>query len=84
MITDEQEFFQRVADLQQALDDAEPGLAGHVQKIHQDLQKMPELVHVLTDEQIAVIVSGLRVQSGISITTAKPKAKKAKLADLEI
>lgn len=84
-LTSVDDIHQRVADLQAQLDTASPGIATHLLRIHSDLGKSPELLHVLSEDEIATIAKGLQVQSGIQILAAKPKAaKRESLKDLEI
>jgi hypothetical protein len=80
-----EEIHQRIADLQAELDASSPNIATSLLKIHSDLGKSPELLHILSEEEIATIAKGFKVQSNIQIVTAKPKAaKKENLKDLEI
>lgn len=84
-LTSTDEIHQRIADLQAELDSSSPGIATHLLKIHQDLGKSPELLHILSETEISTIAKGLQVQSNVQILTAKPKAaKKENLKDLEI
>lgn len=61
---------------------AEPQLGDFLADIHEHLRAEPELMHILTDEQIAAVYQGFIAQSGKSIATVKPKkpATAAKIA----
>jgi hypothetical protein len=84
-LTDAQEIHQRISELQAELDKASPGIATHLLRIHKDLAASPELLHILSEDEIAIIAKGLQVQSQVQIVAPKAKApKREKLADLEI
>lgn len=85
-LTPVDEIHNRIAELKEQLDSSSPAMATHLIKIHQDLGASPELLHILSEEEIATIAKGLQVQSQVQIITAKPKAasKKENLKDLEI
>lgn len=84
-LTNADAIHQRISDLQAELDKASPNMANHLLQIHKDLGASPELLHVLSEDEIATIAKGLQVQSQVQIVTTKAKpAKKEKLADLEI
>lgn len=61
---------QRISDLQSALSSASPGYENHLIIIHKALQKDEECVHLLTEEQIGVIVAGLSKKKNIVINEA--------------
>jgi hypothetical protein len=53
------ELQQRIADLDAALKANHPGMESMLQTIHRNLDKDPELVHLLKEEDISIIVAGL-------------------------
>ena len=55
----------------------EPQLGQFLADIHEHLRAEPELMHILTDEQIAATYKGFIAQSGKSIIAAKPKSAAA-------
>ncbi len=55
----------------------EPQLGSFLADIHEHLRAEPELMHILTDEQIAATYKGFIAQSGKSIIAAKPKSAAA-------
>jgi hypothetical protein len=67
----------RIGDLDQALETNHPGMFNYLKLIHQQLMKMPELVHMLTNEERSKVIKGLEVKTGESITTPKLKTPKA-------
>lgn len=60
-----------------ALLQQEPQLGQFLANIHEHLRAEPELMHILTDEQIAATYKGFIAQSGKSIIAAKPKSAAA-------
>ena len=46
----------RVETLRTALEQQDPGMGTFLSQINQQLRKFPELVHILSDEDIAVVV----------------------------
>lgn len=60
----------RISELQTALSSASPGYENHLIIIHKALQKDEECVHLLTEEQIGVIVAGLSKKKNIVINEA--------------
>ena len=55
----------------------EPQLGSFLADIHEHLRAEPELMHILTDEQIAATYKGFIAQSGKQIIAAKPKSAAA-------
>lgn len=62
-----------IAELEVALLQADPQMPQYLRKLHMALLKQPELVHILKDEQRAVIIDGLMQQTGemLEVQTAK-------------
>lgn len=50
-------------------------LHGHLKFIHETLQSRPELVHILSDENAAKLVSGQGKLVAVSLTVEATKAK---------
>lgn len=83
------EIHNRIQTLAGELESATPNIAGSILKIWQDLKASPELVHVLSEDEVSIIARGLSTQSQVQLIDAKmAKPSKAaankKLADLEI
>lgn len=68
------ELKEKVATLQEALLNAHPTMPVLLRTIHQQLRADPELVTVLTEEEIGIIVSGLSKQTNTEIATTVTKA----------
>ena len=84
----------KLQQLDNILQEDAPGIENFMLDIANDMKLYPDLVHILTDEEIAPLYQAMVVQSGIQIVaektkksskTAVPKvsaATKAKLNDL--
>jgi hypothetical protein len=66
----------KLADLEAALLKTQPDikLAGH--QLHKDLQARPDLIHILRDEDMAIIFKAAMAVTQQVITTENEKAKK--------
>jgi len=67
-----------IAELEQQLLQQDPMMPQYLKKIHVALLHQPELVHILRDEQRAIIIDGLMQQTGVVF--AETTAKTAKTA----
>ena len=70
-----------IAELEQKLLEQDPGMPEYLRRIHMNLLKHPELVHILQDEQRAVIIDGLMQQTGVmlsAVTASKLKSTTTK------
>lgn len=78
------ELFDKVCELQEALLDRHPRMPGLLREIHTTLRAQPENVTLLNEDQISVIVNGLKVQTGVEFaataTKSSSKGIKAKIA----
>ena len=75
------ELVQAVHNLAAALYAAEPGLDNFLADIHKALRSEPELTHIMSDDQIAVVYQAQIAHSKIAVVPAKAKApSKAKVA----
>lgn len=75
-ITNGDRVKQLITDLQAKMSQAQPGWESLLHLIHSTLQKDPDVVHLLKDEEIGVIVSGLQHRTGIVLAVEKSKPKK--------
>lgn len=64
----------KIAELQAALLAKHPQLPNMLRKIHAQVRQDPELATLLDEEEIGVIVNGLKVQTQTEIVTSKEKA----------
>lgn len=72
---------QKLSELQLQLQLQAPGYEALLQRIHTDLIKDPDLAHLLTDEQVGVLVAGLTKKKNIVIAEPEKMSKKTKTAD---
>lgn len=68
-----QQLQEKVASLKTALLDKHPQMPILLREIHSTLKKYPEQVTVLSEEEVAVIVSGLMKQTGTEFAVAAQK-----------
>jgi len=61
---------QRLGEIQNKLLEQDPNLPVHLSAIHQTLIQYEELVHLLSEEEIAPLVKGQRKYSGVQLVTA--------------
>lgn len=76
-----QQISHRLEELQSALQTQAPGYEGLLFRIHKDLQADPDLVHLLTDEQVGVLVAGLSKKKNVVIAEPEKLKSKTKTAD---
>ena len=78
------ELFDKVSALQEALLSRHPSMPGLLREIHGVLRSQPENVTLLNEDQISVIVNGLKEQTGVVFAQAAlssgTKGLKAKIA----
>lgn len=74
------ELLPKLDALEQALLAADPKFPTHLKEIHGYLIQFEELAHLLTEQQIAVILEGQQKKLGIILAqeTTKTKGAKAK------
>lgn len=80
---DADEFINKMQMLDQATVEKTPDIRTFTLKIRQNLQQYPELTHILTDEQLNIIVSGAIYISGQELLPKTKQGKSAK-ATLDI
>lgn len=64
---------EKLTNLEQALLNAHPALPSLLKQIHTQLKNDPAIVTILTEEQIAVIVNGLKKQTQVELVTSSLK-----------
>ena len=69
---------QKLASLEESLDKQLPGMATVLKDIHQQLKADSDIVTILTEEECAGIVRGLKKQTATEITTTALKKKPTK------
>lgn len=72
-------LLQRLSYLETALNEQDPMMRNHLKEIHSTLIQHEELVHLLDDEQIAIIMQGQQVITNTTLVAAvtAPKARAA-------
>jgi hypothetical protein len=70
----------RISELQEKLQAVAPGYEHLLHTIHTMLHKDPDMVHMLSEEQIGVIVSGLSRRKNIVIAEPEKAGKRTKTA----
>lgn len=69
---------EKLATLEESLTQNLPNINTLLRTIHQQLKKDAEIVTVLTDEECAILVLGLKKQTDTEIATAALKGGKGK------
>lgn len=71
------EIQQTISELESALLNAHPEMPTLLRKIHTKLKADPAIVTLLSEEEIAQVINGLKVQTNVSLISAKkPAAEK--------
>lgn len=73
---------QRLAYLEQALNEQDPRMKDHLKEIHKLLIQHEELVHLLGEEEIGKIVQGQQIITG-TVLVAQVTAKSAKASNIK-
>lgn len=70
---------EKLLELEASLLTATPNMPTLLRTIHSQLKKDPDLVTILTEEECAILVNGLKKQTATAIATVAPKkaSKKA-------
>ena len=76
---------EKLARLEESLLAATPGMPTLLREIHTILKKDPDVVTLLTEEECAILVRGLKKQTATEIATAAIKAPRKKaLSKLQV
>ena len=67
----------KIAELSQRLEEANPDITNYVRDIHRNLLQYPELVHILKPEEVVTIVKAIEINNGEKILDETKKTKKA-------
>ena len=73
-----------ILELQEALLKAHPQMPTLLRTIHSQLREDPDCVTLLDEEEIGMIVSGLKRQTATEIAVAPSKAKTQKIKSLSV
>lgn len=74
----------KINTLQSLLQVAAPNYENLLREIHTNLASDADVVHLLSEEQIGVIVAGLSKKKGIVIAEVIAKKKKASLKNTDV
>jgi len=77
------ELQEKIATLQAHLLESHPQIPVLLRTIHTQLRADPEIVTLLTEDEIGIIVAGLSVQTKVAIATVAPKAASSATAALK-
>jgi hypothetical protein len=69
------ELKEKVAELSELILSKHPRMPLLLREIHTALRKQPENVTLMSEEEVAVVVAGLKVQTGVEFATAAIKDK---------
>jgi hypothetical protein len=75
-MTQADQIREQLLKLQEAIHTSHPTMPVLLRQIHTVLREDPETVTILTEEEIGIIVTGLKKQTGTEITTAMVKGTK--------
>lgn len=73
----------KLDDLEQALLNNHPGMAMQLRDIHKTLKAQPDIVTLMSEEEIAIVVRGLQKQTNSQLVAATLKPTKAKKESLK-
>jgi hypothetical protein len=76
-----EEFVQRLVKLAADVESKAPGVATYLQEINKNLNQYPELTHILDDDKLAVLTSGMFFVTGVemAMVTVKARGPKGKM-----
>lgn len=79
------ELLPKLSALETALLAKDPKMPEHLREIHKYLIQFEELAHLLNEEQIAVILRGNQVQTGVILAaeTTKTRGNKVKAGKID-
>lgn len=75
---DHMEFFSKMQELQEAIHTQHPKMPVLLMLIHKQITADPELVSVLSEEEIGTIVNGLKIQTKTELVGTVAKQSKAR------
>ena len=69
------ELAEKLASLENLIKEKHPRMPTLLQEIHSALRQQPENIVLLSEEEIAAIVSGLKIQTGVAFAQAAVAGK---------
>lgn len=79
-----QQLLGKIEDLKLKLQSNMPGYESLLFIIHKQLASDESLVHLLSDEQVGIIVAGLKKRKGIILAEVKKKKDKSSLKNIDV
>lgn len=83
-MTPAEQVREKLANLQQVITSHHPTLPVLLRDIHTQLKKDPDVVTILTPEEISILVSGLSKQTGIELASVAMKASKKPMKSIGV
>ena len=79
-----EQISEKILSLNNALESKHPSMPSLLQEIWKNLKANPDCVTLLTEEEIGVIVNGLKRQTATEIATVALKSKTKSLKSLSV
>lgn len=77
-------FYASLDHLRERLHDIDPELPNHMRSLHKNLRTYDELAHLLSDDEIRLILQSEKKHTKIELVKVTAKAKKPKVKGFEI
>ena len=74
---------EKVLELSAMLTERHPKMPTLLAEIHRTLQKYPEQVTLMDEDQIRIVVEGLKVQTGVQFAAAAATGKTSTVSNLK-
>jgi hypothetical protein len=78
------DFYASLEHLKERLHEIDPELPNHMRSIHKNLRAYDELAHLLSDEEIRIILQSEKKHTKIELVKTIAKAKKPKAASFDL
>lgn len=73
-MTPTEQIQEKLLSLQTAIQEANPRMPVLLQEIHRAVKNDPACVTILSEDELAILVLGLKTHTAVSIATTAPKA----------
>jgi hypothetical protein len=81
-LSTEEVLFSKLLTLQEELEKALPNYKESLREIHNLLRSDPDMVHILSEEQVGLVVAGLSKHKGVVLVEATSKGGKGKRKEI--
>lgn len=71
-------IMERMEKIQDTMTRNDPELATHLKVVHKTLGQYEDLPHILTPEEIGVLMNGFKKHAGMVLIAEKPRGSKSK------